>query len=183
MSRTASAPELSISQLGPIKQADVTFGDLTVLIGPQASGKSVFLQMLKLAVDYRVVAATLRKQAFDWSRNGTALLELFLGEGMGNVWRADTTMKWNGIQQTLDSFSPGKVRSDSVPKLFYIPAHRVLTLKNGWPRHFGDYTPGDPYVVQDFSEQLRLLMAAGLGSGENIFPPDRAPDGCDSHAP
>ena len=170
MSRTAQIPKLLISNLGPIKRADVSFGDLTVFVGPQASGKSVMLQMLKLAVDYRVVAATLRKQGLDWSGDGTTLLELFLGEGMGNLWRGDTKMEWNGVEKTLASFLPGAVRSDSVPKLFYIPAHRVLTLRNGWPRHFGDYAPGDPYVVQDFSEQLRLLMGAGLGSGENIFP-------------
>lgn len=170
MSRTASPPILKMSNFGPLKRADVSFGDLTIFVGPQASGKSVLLQMLKLAVDYRVIAATLRKQGYDWQDNGSALLELFLGEGMGNLWREDTKMEWKGVEKTLASFSPGAVRSDSKPKLFYIPAHRVLTLKNGWPRHFGDYTPGDPYVVQDFSEQLRLLMEAGLGRGEAIFP-------------
>jgi hypothetical protein len=38
--------------------------------------------------------------------------------------------------------------------------------------NFGDYSRSDPYVVQDFSEQLRLLMESGLGRGEgtSIFP-------------
>ena len=39
---------LKVKSLGPIKEADVTFGDLTLLVGPQASGKSIFIQMLKL---------------------------------------------------------------------------------------------------------------------------------------
>ena len=39
------------------------------------------------------------------------------------------------------------------------------------PRAFTDYATSDPYVVKEFSEQLRLLMEAGLGSGERpIFP-------------
>ncbi|MXV75217.1 ATP-binding protein [Candidatus Poribacteria bacterium] len=46
-----------------------------------------------------------------------------------------------------------------------------MTLKDGWPRAFTDYATSDPYVVKEFSEQLRLLMEAGLGSGERaIFP-------------
>ena len=46
-----------------------------------------------------------------------------------------------------------------------------MTLKDGWPRAFTDYGSSDPYVVKEFSEQLRLLMEAGLGSGERaIFP-------------
>ena len=47
----------------------------------------------------------------------------------------------------------------------------MLTLKDGWPRAFTDYGTSDPYVVKEFSEQLRLLIEAGLGSGKSaIFP-------------
>lgn len=42
---------LNLRNLGPIREADLTFGDLTVLTGPQASGKSIALQVLKLAID------------------------------------------------------------------------------------------------------------------------------------
>ena len=42
---------LRIQNVGQIKEADVQFGDLTVFVGPQATGKSVALQLLKLAVD------------------------------------------------------------------------------------------------------------------------------------
>ena len=46
-----------------------------------------------------------------------------------------------------------------------------MTLKDGWPRAFTDYALGDPYVVKQFSEHLRLLLEAGLGSGKgDIFP-------------
>ena len=46
-----------------------------------------------------------------------------------------------------------------------------MTLKDGWPRAFTDYATSDPYIVKQFSEELRLLMEKGLGSGEGaIFP-------------
>ena len=46
-----------------------------------------------------------------------------------------------------------------------------MILKDGWPRAFTDYAIGDPYVVKQFSEELRLLMEKGLGSGGRaIFP-------------
>ena len=40
-----------ITNFGPINKVDVQLGDLTILLGPQASGKTLFLQMLKLLVD------------------------------------------------------------------------------------------------------------------------------------
>jgi predicted ATPase len=42
---------LELNNIGQIKKAKVTFGDLTVLVGNQATGKSLFLQMYKLTQD------------------------------------------------------------------------------------------------------------------------------------
>ena len=171
MSAKRKFPKLVISNLGPIRRAEVEFGDLTVLVGPQASGKSILLQMLKLVTDYRSVAATLRKQGYALNGGGVVLLEAFFGEGMDNLWKDGVTkVNWKGENMTLSDLTPGKIHAKSPASLFYIPAHRVLTFKNGWPRHFGDYSAGDPYVVEDFSEQLRLMMESGLGRGEAIFP-------------
>ena len=44
-------PTLNIEQLGQIQRANLEFGDLTVFVGPQATGKSIALQLLKLMVD------------------------------------------------------------------------------------------------------------------------------------
>jgi len=46
---------LRVRNVGQIKEADITFGDLTVLVGPQATGKSIVLQFLKLLIDSRQV--------------------------------------------------------------------------------------------------------------------------------
>lgn len=43
---------LSVQHLAQIDRAQVDFGDLTLLVGPQASGKSVFLQLFKLLKDH-----------------------------------------------------------------------------------------------------------------------------------
>ena len=53
--------KLEIQNLGPVKNAAIEFGDLTVLVGPQATGKSITLQLLKLLVDTGFVQAELRR--------------------------------------------------------------------------------------------------------------------------
>lgn len=53
--------KLKVENFGPIEKADVTFGDLTFLVGAQASGKSLFLELLKLLVDKDAIVETLRK--------------------------------------------------------------------------------------------------------------------------
>lgn len=42
---------LRLDRVGQIVCADVRLADLTVLVGPQATGKSIFLQFLKLVLD------------------------------------------------------------------------------------------------------------------------------------
>lgn len=84
MSRIAS---LKLENIGQISRADITFGDLTVLVGPQATGKSVFLQFLKLVLDTGYVHDQLRKHGIDWKRAVPEFLDVYLGEGMRGVWR------------------------------------------------------------------------------------------------
>lgn len=166
----AKVARLQISHLGPIQSADIEFGNLTVLVGPQASGKSVLLQTLKLVLDRDSIAGTLRREGYDWQGQPEKFAEVFYGEGMDRLWTSQTKVEWKGKPVTLAAFASRKLSAEAKASLFYIPAHRVVTLKNGWPRHFGDYSPGDPYVVQDFSERLRRLMETGLGRSGAIFP-------------
>jgi len=62
----------------------------------------------------------------------------------------------------------GRKKAES---LFLIPAHRAMTLKDGWPRAFTDYAIGDPYVVKQFSEHLRLLLEMRSSYSEDIIFP------------
>ena len=161
---------IKLTSLGQIREADISFGDLTVFVGEQASGKSILLQLVKLILDAGDITQTLKKHGFDWQKKAENFLSLYFGEGMGTIWNKDET------KVTIDNkvdFTPQRalLRRKTKETLFLIPAHRVVTLKDGWPRAFTDYNIGDPYVVKQFSEELRLLMEKGLGSGEGaIFP-------------
>ena len=160
---------IKLTSLGQITEADISFGDLTVFVGEQASGKSILLQLVKLILDAGDITQTLEKHGFDWQKKVENFLFLYFGEGMQTIWNKEKTKV---IVDKVD-FTPRKALSKRKKdeNLFLIPAHRVVTLKDGWPRAFTDYATGDPYVVKEFSEQLRLLMEAGLVSGEGaIFP-------------
>lgn len=160
---------IELASLGQIREADISFGDLTVFVGEQASGKSILLQLVKLFLDAGDITRTLKKHGFDWQKNTDNFLSLYFGEGMQTIWSKDETkVTVDKVDFTLRKALSRRRKDEN---LFLIPAHRVVTLKDGWPRAFTDYTISDPYVVKEFSEQLRLLMEAGLGSGERaIFP-------------
>lgn len=161
---------LKLSNVGPIKEANVEFGDLTVLVGPQATGKSVFLQFLKLMVDPLPVFSTFKKYGLDWDRKWQEFFNLYLGEGMSRVWNGSSHLSWQGKPIDIVDFVRPR-RGKAAEKCFFIPAQRVLALsRDGWLRPFADYKPGDPYTVRDFSEKLRVSMESGLGRATEIFP-------------
>lgn len=161
---------LSIKNLGQIREANITFGDLTVLIGPQASGKSILLQMLKLMLDSSDIMRTIRKYGFNWNGRAAGFLDLYFGEGMSGIKKTSTRLSADGDDVNFDSLLKKKTKRKE--QVFMIPAQRVMTIQNGWPRNFMSYEAGDPYVVKNFSENLRLLMEHGLGSGKTgaVFP-------------
>ncbi len=165
--------KINISNFAQIKSAEVELSDMTILIGPQATGKSIFIQILKLIKDADNIAKSIKRYGYDWDRKWEQFLELYFGEGMGTIWKNETKIYINN--QILDKkqieeeiYKTGKPKKE---KVFLIPAQRVLTLKGGWPRNFGDFESTDPYVVKEFSENIRRLMEAGIGKGETpIFP-------------
>ncbi|MCZ7563801.1 MAG: ATP-binding protein [Burkholderiales bacterium] len=162
---------LRIRDLGQIKQADLQFGDLTVLVGPQATGKSVVLQLVKLLVDTGYVQEELQRYGMDWERLLPPFLDLYFGEGMRSIWREQSTVTWLGKSIDMKAIARRKRRTED-EKLFFVPAQRVLTLRDGWPRPFTDYAPGDPFAVREFSEKLRLLVEREF-TAESLFPQER----------
>ena len=166
-------PTLDIKNVtGQITEASLTFGDLTVFVGPQATGKSIALQMLKLVVDAGQVQEEMRKYGLDWSRQLPRFLDVYFGEGMHGIWKAGSSrIQWDGSSVDLEKMAKRQQRV-KVESLFFIPAQRVLTLRDGWPRPFTDYAPGDPFAVREFSERLRVLVEQEFG-GESLFPQPR----------
>jgi hypothetical protein len=165
--------QLSLKNVGQIESADIEFGDLTVLVGPQATGKSILLQFLKLVIDARVVQDQLHTHGIEWAKNREQFLDIYFGEGMRSIWTSDSSsLEWNGDRVNLDRLVSHKPMRKN-EELFFIPAQRVLTLGRGWPRPFTDYSPGDPFTARDFSEKLRLLMESGFGRSDAVFPQSR----------
>jgi predicted ATPase len=74
--RRRPLPRLEVHDLGPIGEASVSLADLTILVGPQASGKSIFLQTLKLAIDRNAITDRLRLEGLDWRGDAPTLLDL-----------------------------------------------------------------------------------------------------------
>jgi hypothetical protein len=163
---------LNIEHLGQIRSANLEFGDLTVFVGPQATGKSIALQLLKLMVDAGQVQSEMSRHGLDWGGKLPDFLDAYFGEGMHSIWDgARTNIRWNGNKVDLPQLAKRKRKIKS-ENLFFIPAQRVLALRDGWPRPFTDYSPGDPFAVREFSEKLRGLVEVEF-SGESLFPQPR----------
>jgi len=151
-------------------------GDLTLLVGPQASGKSLFLQTLKAVQDLDAIVGALKRHGYDWRSDNQRLVELFYGEGMGGLFGPSSEIRsddvpWSLLEEANESWSKG---SRKTTRAFYIPAQRVLTIQEGWPRPFTAFDVGAPFVVKEFSEDLRRLLEDGLGGdSDQIFPAER----------
>ncbi|MEA5485990.1 MULTISPECIES: AAA family ATPase [Pseudanabaena] len=174
--------QLNIKNLGQIKSANIDFGDLTLFVGSQATGKSILLQLIKLLVDGENIGETLMKHGYHWEEDVSNFNELYFGQGMRNLWSANTEVIIDDEEIYLDTILPYVELSDELAeheylgdpeKIFFIPAQRVLTIEKGWPRAFTSFEIGDPYVVCKFSEHLRLLMQQGFMNKDKdnaIFP-------------
>ncbi len=164
---------LNIRNLGQIKEARISFGDLTVLVGPQATGKSIALQLLKLMLDSGQVQEEMGKYGLDWEHKLPQFLDVYFGEGMRSIWKdGSTSVEWEGKAVDLPQMAKRK-RPYKDETLFFIPAQRVLVLRDGWPRPFTDYAPGDPFAVREFSEKLRMLVEQEFGASGDLFPQER----------
>jgi len=171
---------LRVTNFGQIKEADINFGDLTLFVGPQATGKSLLLQLIKLLLDHKKIFYTFLNNGFDLGRKYANFQQLYFGEGISKIWSEETQIYLDKTPKNLDSLlteiNSEELRFDNLlfdEHLFLIPAQRVLTIINGWPRTFSSFEIGDPYVVRDFSEKLRLFISnkfSAVTDNDNIFP-------------
>lgn len=159
---------LKIEQFAQIKEAKVALGDLSVLVGPQASGKSLALQLLKLCEDGQRVTRALANNGFSWD-GPAGLVERVFGEGMGRAWRKATRVSLDRSPLNLNWLANTARKLNSPQTVFYIPAQRALTVFEGWPLSFPQGPLGTPFVVRQFSETLASFLR-GVGSNEPIFP-------------
>lgn len=160
---------IKIKNFGPIQSADITFGDLTFLVGPQASGKSLFLELLKLIIDRQQILYTLDSYNYILKKNPDTLLNVYFGEGMSGIWKKNTSISKDGEDIPKNYFLQ-EVGFKWNEQMFYIPAQRILSIVDGRPKGFGEFDFTTPYVLRYFSETLRRFMQGGLGESNVIFP-------------
>jgi len=179
------ADRLILQNIGPIRRADVQFGDLTVLVGPQATGKSIFLEFLKLLLDSGPIFRVLKKNGLGWDKSASTFLQVYLGEGVDSVWDpAQSGIQWRGRGVDLNRLVRSSPKKEE-EACFFVPAQRVLALgRDGWLRAFTEYKAGDPFTVREsarrsvFWPRQRLLAmrrsirsrAASKARSENCFP-------------
>lgn len=162
--------KFSVKNFGPIQEADINIGDLTILIGTQASGKSLFLQMFKLAKDRKSILKRLDNYGFIVKGNSDNLLNRYFGEGLSAMWTNETEVIDNGTHYNTKDALVKNPANNMIDKVFYIPAQRILSIADGRAKNFMEFGESDPYVLRSFSETLRLFAHGGLGGGNVIYP-------------
>jgi hypothetical protein len=163
-------PRLTVKRFGPISHADVTFGDLSIIIGPQATGKSLFLQTLKLLVDRDQIHDMFSHHNMSFGGREEAFLDAYFGRGIASGWGRGSAMTFDGKSPTLGELahaSKGKTRYE---RLFYIPAQRVMSLPSGVSQNFGTFNFGDPYSLRAFSDAVHDLIQNEFAAKGELFP-------------
>ncbi|MBI4425016.1 MAG: AAA family ATPase [Elusimicrobia bacterium] len=160
---------LEVKHFAQIDQARIEFGDLTVLVGPQATGKSLLLQWLKMAIDIGEVGFSLKEAGHD-IKTAKNLLDLTFGEGMAAAWtEGKTSVTFEGRSVSPYSWTKGLKRK--LGKVFYIPAHRALLLAEGWPAPFLKLNADTPVVARLFSQNLYQRFSGRQAA--SLFPVER----------
>lgn len=72
-----------VKNLGPIKNAKLELEDLTIFSGPNASGKGILLQLIKLIIDKENIPAQLHLKTMNGVKAGTNFLNFISVK----VWR------------------------------------------------------------------------------------------------
>lgn len=163
---------LKITNFGPIKSVDLNFGDLTILIGPQASGKSLFLELFKLIKDNIYVTEMLRRYNYILSKSDiNPFLDNYFGEGLHSLFRDDTEIESSGKKfSPKDLLKSPKANLKNKETVFYVPAQRILAISDGRPKNFMEFDSSAPFVLKNFSETLRVFIQGGLGNPDVVFP-------------
>lgn len=162
-------PVLHVRNFAQIEDAQIEFGDLTILVGPQATGKSLVLQWFKAAIDMGEIFAALKEAGHD-VRTPTGLIDLVFGEGMSAAWTDKSAVQFESKSVSPSTWTKGQKRRDR-GKVFYIPAHRALLLSEGWPAPFIKLNADTPVVARLFSQSLYQRFSGRQAAA--LFPVSR----------
>ena len=160
---------LLIKKLGPIGEVNIKLGDLTILVGPQASGKTLALETLKLAVDRKSIIYTLNKNNYLTGKIDN-ILNLYFGNGMSTMWNSDTEIEIDGNPLEKKDLSPNVGKESFSESVFYIPAQRVMSMMDGAGKSFGSYGSDTPFVNRMYGDTVQRFIQNGIGQQTVLFP-------------
>lgn len=161
---------LHVKQLGPINDADLEFGDLTVIVGAQATGKSIFLETLKLVLDRDHIHDTFADHNVSFNGDRQAFLGGYFGKGMGSMVKPDTEVSWLGKSMRFPVLTKASKARERSERMFFMPAQRVVSLPSGVSQNFSNFKYGDPYVLRHFSDTVHNLLQNEFGAKAELFP-------------
>lgn len=164
MNKKINIDRFKVTNLGPIAEADVEFGDLTILTGPQATGKTLFLETLKLFSDTYLFVI----ECLDNNMPIEEGFEFFFGHSAFTKRKTEFFFYHNNIDITNEivkhvnkkqyiEISQQKAILVRPDNLFYIPAQRSLTLAEGRIKTSDDFVTS-PYVLRRFSFYLQQYV-------------------------
>lgn len=163
--------KLKIENFMKIKKAEIEFGDLTVFVGHNGTGKSSLLQFLKLLLDKDYIHSTLISHGVTWN-DKYDFLKTYFGEGKENILDG-TYCEFNEKMIISDSLVE---RKEEYPKHInekcrYIPSQRVFTfIYNNYLEPFR-YSNGSSFVFHNFNEQLNNYLNAEVKKQFSIDDP------------
>lgn len=129
--------QLNIKHFGPIEDVSIEFGDLTLLVGPQASGKSITLETLKLMSDRDHIIDTLDRYNYIIGHDAKKILNVYYGEGLARIWKPNSILEYDG-ERFAKTALPKKSNGQD-ERLFYIPAQRIFSISDGRPKNFMEF--------------------------------------------
>jgi energy-coupling factor transporter ATP-binding protein EcfA2 len=165
---TSNPEVLRIQNFAHVADANLTLGDLTVVVGPQGAGKSLALQWLKVALDGKQLVDALKASGHPTDRPDV-LIDLIFGSGMAPSWvEGETRVKFG--RRTISLSGIGRIGNGG-ERLFFVPAHRSMLISDGWAAPFQKLNAETPAVARLFSQNL-FDRFSGKASG-TLFPVER----------
>lgn len=158
---------LEIREFAQIQEANLRFGNLTVLVGAQGSGKSIALQWLKTAFDGRQIIKALEDAGQDTKRPDS-VIDLIFGVGMSGAWRSETSIRLGREEIRRETI---RRRGADDGAVFFIPAHRATLIADGWAAPFQKLNAETPVVARLFSQNLFDLFSGK--ESDKLFPRNR----------
>lgn len=161
--------KLYIENFGPIGNIEMEFGDLTFVVGPQAGGKTIALETLKLAIDSKAIIDVLNKNNYLTGKVEN-VINLYYGKGMAAMWRPETRIELNGTPFEKKDLAPNVGKEKPSETVFYIPAQRVTSILEGAGKSFSSYSTETPFVNRMYGDVMQRFIQNGIDKQIILFP-------------